>query len=127
MRERYREGKGMEVAAGYCRAVRHGDVIVVSGTADFADGKVGHVGDTYGQAKAAFERSLEAIERVGGRPRDVVRTRVYLTPDADFDDFVRVHKELFGEIEPVNTTVVVAALATPEMLVEVEVDAVVAD
>jgi enamine deaminase RidA (YjgF/YER057c/UK114 family) len=115
----------MEDVAGYCRAVRHGDVIAVSGTADLAaDGVVGHPGDTYGQIRASFERAVAAVERLGGRREDIVRTRIYLAPAADWRDALRVHKELFGAVEPANTTVVVAFIV-PEMLVEVEVDAVV--
>ena len=124
-RERFREGVGFEDVAGYSRAVRHGDVIAVSGTGDVTgDGVVGHIGDTYGQARAAFERALAAVERLGGRREDVVRTRVYLTPEADWREAIRAHKELFDGVDPANTTLVVAAFVAPQMLVEVEVDAV---
>ena len=123
-RERYRDGGGFEEVAGYSRAVRHGNVIAVSGTGDVAaDGTVGHAGDTYGQARAAFERAVAAVERLGGRREDIVRTRVYLTPEADWRGAIRAHKEFFGGVDPANTTLFVAGFVAPEMLVEIEVDA----
>ncbi len=124
MRERFREGAGFEELAGYSRAVRHGNVVAVSGTGDIAgDGTIGNPGDTYAQARAAFERSIGAVERLGGRREDVVRTRVYLTPEADWRGAIRAHKELFGGVDPANTTLFVAGFVATEMLVEVEVDA----
>ena len=124
MRERFNEGAGMEELAGYSRAVRHGNRIVVSGTGDLAgDGTIGHPGDTYGQARAAFERAVAAVEHLGGKPEDVVRTRVFLAPDAAWRGALKAHKELFDSVRPVNTTVVVAGFPAPGMLVEVEVDA----
>jgi enamine deaminase RidA (YjgF/YER057c/UK114 family) len=124
VRERFQEGAGMEERAGYSRAVRHGNRIVVSGTGDLAsDGTVGHPEDTYGQALAAFTRAVAAVERLGGGPDDVVRTRVFLTPEADWRGALQAHKELFDEVRPVNTTVIVAGFPAPGMLVEIEVDA----
>lgn len=125
MPERYREGVGFEDVAGYSRAVRAGNVIAVSGTGDVtADGTVGNPGETYAQALAALERALAAVERLGGRREDVIRTRLYLTRDAEWRDAVRAHKELLGGIDPANTTLFVAGFVAPEMLVEVEVEAV---
>jgi enamine deaminase RidA (YjgF/YER057c/UK114 family) len=121
---RYREGAGFEAAAGYSRAARHGNRIAVSGTGDLAaDGVVGHPGDTYGQARSSLERALAAVERLGGQREDVIRTRLYLAPNADWRDAVRAHKELLGGIDPANTTFFVAGFVAGEMLVEVEVDA----
>jgi enamine deaminase RidA (YjgF/YER057c/UK114 family) len=123
--ERYREGVGFEDVAGYSRAVRAGNVIAVSGTGDLtADGTVGNPGETYAQALAALERALAAVERLGGRREDVIRTRLYLTREAEWRDAVRAHKELLGGIDPANTTLFVAGFVAPEMLVEVEVEAV---
>ena len=125
MPERYREGVGFEDVAGYSRAVRAGNVIAVSGTGDLtADGTVGNPGETYAQALAALERALAAVERLGGRREDVIRTRLYLTREAEWRDAVRAHKELLGGIDPANTTLFVAGFVAPEMLVEVEVEAV---
>ena len=124
MRERYREGVGFEEVAGYSRAVRHGERIVVSGTGDVAsDGAVGHPGDSYGQTRASLERALAAVARLGGRREDVVRTRLYLTRAADWREAVRAHKELLDGVDPANTTFFVAGFVVDEMLVEVELDA----
>lgn len=126
MHERFREGAGFEESAGYARAARHGAWIAVSGTGDVGtDGAVGHPGDTYGQTRVSFERALEAVERLGGTPEDVIRTRLYLTRAAEWRDAVRAHKELFGGIDPANTTLYVEGFIAPEMVVEVELDAVV--
>jgi enamine deaminase RidA (YjgF/YER057c/UK114 family) len=124
MRRRFREGAGMEELAGYSRAVRHGNLIVVSGPGDLAgNGTIGHPGDTYGQARVAFERSIAAIEELGGRREDVVRSRIYCTPESDWQGALRAHQELLGEVAPVNTTVIVVGFPAPGMLVEVELDA----
>jgi enamine deaminase RidA (YjgF/YER057c/UK114 family) len=126
MHERFREGAGFEATAGYARAARHGAWIAVSGTGDVAaDSSVGHPGDTYGQTRASFERALDAVERLGGAREDVIRTRLYLTRAADWREAVRAHKELFGGIDPANTTLYVEGFIAPEMVVEVEVDAAV--
>jgi enamine deaminase RidA (YjgF/YER057c/UK114 family) len=124
VRERYREGAGFEEAAGYSRAARHGSRIAVSGTGDVAgDGTVDHPGDTYGQTRASLERALAAVERLGGHREDVIRTRLYLAPQAEWREAVRAHREMLGGVDPANTTFFVAGFVAEEMLVEVEVDA----
>ena len=80
--------------------------------------------DSYGQAKRCLEIIGRALDEAGGSLADVVRTRVYLTPAADFAQVGRAHGEAFGEIRPANTTVVVAALVDPRWLVEIETEAV---
>jgi enamine deaminase RidA (YjgF/YER057c/UK114 family) len=128
MHERYREGRGFEETAGYARAARHGNRIAVSGTGDLAgDGAVGHPGDTYGQTRSSLERALAAVERLGGRRDDVIRTRIYLAPQAEWREAVRAHKELLGGVDPANTTFFVAGFVAEAMLVEVEVDAQLGD
>ena len=84
-----------------------------------------HRGDVYLQTRAAFERALAALAQLGGEPGDVVRTRIFLVPGADWRRSVDAHRELFGEIAPANTTLFVAGLIPDGALVEVEVDAVV--
>jgi enamine deaminase RidA (YjgF/YER057c/UK114 family) len=122
--ERYRDGGGFEVVAGYSRAARHGDRIAVSGTGDVtSDGEVGHPGDTYAQTRRSLERALAAVVELGGRPEDVIRTRLFLTREADWREAVRAHRELLGGIDPANTTFYVAGFIAEEMLVEVEVEA----
>lgn len=124
MHERYREGRGFEEAAGYSRAARHGNRIAVSGTGDIgADGTTDHPGDTYGQTLSSIERALSAVEELGGQREDVIRTRLYLAPQADWREAVRAHKELLGGIDPANTTFFVAGFVAEAMLVEVEVEA----
>ena len=125
---RHRDGGGFERVAAYSRAARHGRWIAVSGTGDVAgDGTVGHPGDVYGQTRASLERALDAVEQLGGRREDVIRTRIYLVPDTDWREAVRAHRELLEGIDPANTTLFVAGFAAEGMLVEIEVDAFVSD
>ncbi len=124
MRRDVRTG-GFETVGGYARAVRVGSIVAVSGTAATrADGEVLHPGDAYLQTLTAFERALAALHELGGELADVVRTRIFLVPDADWRRSVDAHRELFGKIPPANTTLFVAALIPDGALVEVEVDAV---
>jgi enamine deaminase RidA (YjgF/YER057c/UK114 family) len=80
--------------------------------------------DSYGQTKRCIERIGLALDDAGSSLSDVVRTRVYLTPAADFEAFGRAHGEAFSEIRPANTTVIVAALVDPRWVVEIEAEAV---
>jgi enamine deaminase RidA (YjgF/YER057c/UK114 family) len=122
--ERHGSGVSYEETVGYSRVIRAGHLVLVSGTtATTADGAIAAVGDTYEQMRQILENVEAALARVGATLGDVVRTRVYLTGEASFEGFARAHGEAFGSIRPVNTTVVVEALADPRMLVEVEVDA----
>lgn len=102
--------------------------MAVSGTtASGPDGRALHPGDSYGQTRIALERALAAVEAFGGSPKRVVRTRLFVTPDADWRECVRAHHELFEGIDPANTTLFVAGLIPEGSLVEVEVDAWLAD
>jgi enamine deaminase RidA (YjgF/YER057c/UK114 family) len=122
--ERHGSGGAWEASVGYSRVLRAGDLVLVAGTtATMPDGAIAAVGDTYGQVHQTLDNIEAALARVDARLADVVRTRVYLTAEASFDAFARAHGDVFGEIRPVNTTVVVAGLADPRMLVEIEVDA----
>lgn len=124
--DRDHDGGGHERAAGYARAARRGRTIVVSGTtANDGSGGALHPGDTGAQTSAALRQALAAIERLGGRIDDVVRTRVYLAPGADWSAAGRAHAELLGAISPANTTLYVHGLIGDDFLVEVEVDAIV--
>lgn len=123
-RERYRDTSAWEEMAGYSRAARHGDRIAVSGTtAHGPDGSALHPGDTFEQTRTALRRTIEAVERLGGTRSDVIRTRVLLAPDADWEAAARAHAELLGDIAPANTTLYVGGLIGEGFLVEVEVDA----
>ena len=120
----HRDGSGWEEAAGYSRAVRRSGHIAVSGTtATGPDGRTLHSGDTYAQARAALERAIAAVEALGGHLEDVVRTRLYLSPAADWEAAARAHAEMLGRVAPANTMLWVAGLIGDGFLVEVEMDA----
>jgi enamine deaminase RidA (YjgF/YER057c/UK114 family) len=122
--ERHASGGAYEDIVGYSRVVRAGDLVLVAGTtATMPDGAIAGIGDPYLQTRQALENVAAALARVGASLEQVVRTRVFLVDSGHFDGFGRAHNEAFGDIRPVNTTVIVAALADPRMLVEVEVEA----
>jgi enamine deaminase RidA (YjgF/YER057c/UK114 family) len=122
--ERHGSGGPFEERVGYSRVIRAGDLVVVAGTtALMPDGVIAGIGDPYMQAQQTIENIAAALARVGSSLEDVIRTRVYLVDTGHFEGFARAHGEAFADIRPVNTTVVVAELADPRMLVEIEVDA----
>ena len=122
--ERHGSAGAYERTVGYSRIVRAGDLIVVAGTTAFLpDGAIAGIGDPYEQMRQIVANIETALERVGARLADVIRTRAYLTDVAHFEGFARGHAEAFGDIRPVNTTVIIEALPDPRMLVELEVDA----
>jgi enamine deaminase RidA (YjgF/YER057c/UK114 family) len=124
--ERYFDGGGHEQAAGYARAVRRGDVITVSGTtANDGHGRALQAGDTGAQTAAALRQALAAVEALGGDVADVVRTRIFLVPGADWQAASAAHAEILGAVNPANTMLFVHSLIGDDFLVEVEVDAVV--
>ena len=118
-------GSPYEPIAGFSRAVRVGQHVYVAGTAPIMpDGGEPPV-DMYGQTRRCLEIIGEALANAGARFEDVVRTRAYATSPDLFDEFARAHGEVFSEIRPASAFVVVAALADPRWLVELEADAVV--
>ena len=123
-RQSVSSGTTWEALAGYSRAVRVGDRILVSGTT--ATGPDGLVGgdDPAAQARYALDKIEAAIRQLGGRLEDVVRTRVYVSKIEHWEAVARVHGERFGPIRPVNT-LVEARLVGPEYLVEIEAEAIV--
>ena len=118
-------GADEEERASYSRAVR-GAHVAVSGTAPLGPDGVLHAGDTYRQTVAAIEKALAAAAALGAARGDVIRTRLLLAPRAAREDAVRAHGEAFAGIAPANTTYVVAGFI-PDVLVEVELDAIVPD
>jgi enamine deaminase RidA (YjgF/YER057c/UK114 family) len=109
---------------GFCRAVRVGDRVVVSGTAPIRpDGSVDD--DPGNQARRCFEIIVAALRELGAGPEHVVRTRTYLTRAEDWEAVGRAHGEVFQEARPASTMVVVAALLDPRWRVEIEAEAVV--
>src|SRR6266508_3739124 len=126
MMQRVFTGAPWEKKVGYCRAVRAGSHVYVSGTAPVApDGTTFAPGDAYAQAKRCFEIATAALRELGAGPEHVVRTRMYVTDIARWNEYGRAHAETFGVAPPATAMVEVKRLVDPAMLIEVEVDAVI--
>ena len=124
--ERAFTGAPWEARVGYCRAVRAGSFIAVSGTAPVAeDGSTFAPGDMLAQARRCFTIVRQAVERLGGPGAVVVRTRMFVTDISRWEEAGRAHAEAFGHAPPATTMVEVKSLIAPDMLIEVEADAVI--
>jgi enamine deaminase RidA (YjgF/YER057c/UK114 family) len=123
-RQLVRAESPMAAAVGYSRAVRVGAHVHVAGTAAIMPDGAEPPTDAYGQAKRCLEIIVAALEEVGARPEDVVRTRVYLTDAEDWQEVGRAHGELFGDVRPASAMIVISTLLDPRWRVEIEADAV---
>jgi enamine deaminase RidA (YjgF/YER057c/UK114 family) len=119
-------GSTFEEQFGYSRAVRKGNVVKVSGTAPLRDGEVVAPGDPYEQTKYILEVIEDALHEADASIDDVVQSRVYVTDFSDWEEIGRAHREVFGDVKPANTMVEISGLPKEELLLEIEVEAVVA-
>jgi enamine deaminase RidA (YjgF/YER057c/UK114 family) len=119
-------GTPWEPVVGYSRAVRVGDHVYVAGTtATDGQGGIVGIGDPYAQARQVIANIAAALARSGARLEDVVRTRIFVTDISQWEAVGRAHGEAFRDIRPACTMVEVAKLISPEILVEIEADAVI--
>jgi enamine deaminase RidA (YjgF/YER057c/UK114 family) len=124
-RRRISSAMPLEQTFGYSRAVVVGDRVFVSGTAPVMPDGADPPPDAYGQTRRCLEIVVAALAEAGAGPADVVRTRMYLTRAEDIEAVGRAHGELFGDVRPATTGIIVRAFFDPRWLVEIEADAII--
>lgn len=123
--QRFSTGAPWEQKVGYCRAVRAGNIVAVSGTAPVTpDGRIAAPGDGYAQARRCIEIIEAGLRGVGAQLSDVVRTRMFVSDCSRWEEFGRAHAEVFGAHPPATTMIEVRGFIDPAILIEIEADAV---
>ncbi|MDJ1467401.1 RidA family protein [Xanthocytophaga flava] len=118
-------GSPWEDKMGYCRAVRIGNTIEVSGTVAIVDGEKVKADDAYAQTQNILERIEKVLEQAGASMKDVVRTRIFTTDITQFDNIAKAHGTYFKDIKPTTSLYEISKLVAPEYLVEIEFTAIV--
>jgi enamine deaminase RidA (YjgF/YER057c/UK114 family) len=124
MRQNISSGAKWEDIVGYSRAVRVGNIIEVAGTTAVKDGEVVGKNDMYAQTKYIFEIIEQALKEAGASMSDVVRTRMLVTDISKWEEVGKAHGEYFKAIKPASTMVEISGLVNPDMLIEIEVTAI---
>jgi enamine deaminase RidA (YjgF/YER057c/UK114 family) len=117
-------GAPWEAIIGYSRAVRIGNIIEITGTVAADENGPVAVGDAYAQTQFIIQKIEKVLEQAGASLKDVVRTRMFVTDIAQWEEYGRAHGEFFGEIRPCTTMVEVTKLISPEYMIEIEATAI---
>lgn len=124
-RKNFSGGAVWEDIVGYSRAVRIGNIIEISGTTAVVDNKVAGVNDPYIQTKTILEKIKKVLEEAGASLDDVIRTRMFVTDISKWQQYAKAHQEYFGKIKPATSMIEIKSLIDPDMMIEIEVSAVI--